>query len=297
MLEGLTRRERDEILARLGQAFEVSAAEALVDVLDRIVAWRAEMVTRQDFQALQGLMGQMLEGQRVLQDAVARLAEGQDRLTEGQNRLIEAQTRTEERLGRTEERVGRLEEAQIRLIEAQARTEERVGRLEEVVTQLGEGQRTMQEAIARLTEAQAETQKELRQLSRQVGGLSDRMGGELEDQSYEVLPEVLKRELGWEVGQLERVWPEWNGEAEEINIFGQARDPAHPDRVIWIVGEAKYNLTINQVNRFAKQVERTRQHLAGEVFPICFCVRARPEVQARVQELGIRLVFPYGRMI
>jgi predicted nuclease with TOPRIM domain len=269
MLEGLTLRERDEILARLGQAFEVSAAEALVDVLDRVVAWRAEMVTRQDFQELQKLMGQMLEGQRVLQDAVARLTEAQARTEERMGRLEEAQIRTEERMGRLEE--------------AQIHTEERMGRLEE--------------ALARLAEAQTETQRELRQLSRQVGGLSDRMGGEIEDRAYRVLPRVLKRELGWDVGDLERAWQYWNGEAEEVNIFGQARDPAQPDRAIWIVGEAKHNLTINQVNRFAKQVGRARQHLKGDVFPVCFCYRARPDVQARAQELGIRLIFSYGRMI
>jgi hypothetical protein len=304
MLEGLTLRERDEILTRLGQTFEASAAEALVDVLDRVVAWRAEMVTRQDFQELQRIMGQVLEGQRVLQDAVTRLAEGQDRLTEGQDRLIEAQARTEERMGRleeaqirAEERMGRLEEAENRLIEAQARTEARVGRLEEVVAQLGEGQRTMQEAMARLTEAQVETQRELRQLSRQVGGLSDRMGGDLEDRAYRVLPRVLRRELGWRVGALERTWQYWNGKAEEVNIFGQARDPAQPDRSIWIVGEAKHNLTIRDVERFARQVERARQHLTGEVFPIVFCYQARPEVQARVRDLGLRLVFSYGRLI
>jgi DNA repair exonuclease SbcCD ATPase subunit len=242
---------------------------------------------------------------------MGRLEEALARLAEGQNQLTEAQARTEERMGRleevqirTEERMGRLEEAQIRteermgrLEEVQIRTEERMGRLEEAQIRTEERMGRLEEALARLAEAQIETQRELRQLSRQVGGLSDRMGGELEDQSYEVLPEVLKRELGWEVGQLERVWPEWNGEAEEINIFGQARDPAHPDRVIWIVGEAKYNLTISQVNRFAKQVERARQHLKGEVFPLCYCFRARPSVQKRLQQMGIRLIFSYGRMI
>jgi hypothetical protein len=204
-------------------------------------------------------------------------------LEEAMARLIEAQARIEER-------VGRLEEAMARLIEAQARTEERVGGLEQVTTQLIEGQN-------RLIEAQLRFEKEIQRLSRQVGGLSDRLGGELENHAYEALPDVLKRELGWEVGALERVRKNWNGEAEEVNIFGQARDPAQPDRVIWIVGETKHNLTLKQVERFAKQVERARQHLPGEVFPVCFCFRARPPVQARLRELGIRLVFTYGRLI
>jgi hypothetical protein len=176
-----------------------------------------------------------------------------------------------------------LEEAVTHLAEAQARTEERVGRLEEAVTHLAE--------------AQARTEEELRGLSRQVGGLSETVGGDIEDIAYIVLHDVLKRELGWEVSPLARAWQQWGGETEEVNIFGQARDPAQSEQPVWIVGEAKHNLTLKQVERFAKQVERARQYLTGRIFPVCFCYRARPEVQARIQELGIRLVFSYGRLI
>jgi hypothetical protein len=61
-----------------------------------------------------------------------------------------------------------------------------------------------------------------------------------------VLYDVLKREFGWEVGVLERSWQQWNGEAEEIDVFGRATDPAQPERMIWIVGEAKHNLTLRE---------------------------------------------------
>jgi hypothetical protein len=33
------------------------------------------------------------------------------------------------------------------------------------------------------------------------------------------------------------------------------------------------------------------------VFPVCFCYRARPEVEQRLHELDIRLVFSYGRLL
>jgi tetratricopeptide (TPR) repeat protein len=339
MAEGLTSEERQEVLALLRHAFEEAAAETLVVALDRVVGWRADGVTRQDFQGLQALMGQLVEGQRELQAALTRLAEAQARTEERVGRLEEAQIRAEERMARledgqrrleeamarlaeaqarTEERVGRLEEAMARLAEAQARTEERVGRLEEVQIrteermarledgqrQLVEGQRELQAALIRLAEAQvrtekaqARTEKELRGLRRQVGGLSDTVGGEFEDMAYIVLHDVLKRELGWDVSPLARTWQQWGGKAEEVNIFGQARDPSQPEQPVWIVGEAKHNLTLKQVERLAKQVERARQYLTGRIFPVCFCYRTRPEVQARIQELGIRLVFSYGRMV
>ncbi|RMG50933.1 MAG: hypothetical protein D6723_11480, partial [Acidobacteria bacterium] len=161
--------------------------------------------------------------------------------------------------------------------------EERVGRLEE--------------AMERLAEAQARTDEALRQLARQVGGLSETVGGDIEDIAYIVVHDVLAREFGWEVGPLERTWQRWDGKEVEINLFGQARDPARPDQPIWIVGEAKHNLTLKEVNRFARQVARARKHLRGEIFPVCFCYRARPEVRARLKDLGIRLVFSYGRLL
>jgi hypothetical protein len=97
------------------------------------------------------------------------------------------------------------------------------------------------------------------------------------------------------VGVLERTWQQWNGGPQEINVFGRATDPAQPERTIWIVGEAKHNLTLREVEQFARLVERARQHLAGEVYAVCFAYRARPEVRARLQELGIPLLFSYGR--
>ena len=135
----------------------------------------------------------------------------------------------------------------------------------------------------------------MQQLARQVGGLSETVGGDIEDIAYIVLYDVLKRGFGWEVGVLERTCQQWNGDLEEINVFGRATDPAQPERTIWIVGEAKHNLTLREVERFAQQAERARQHLMGEVYAVCFAYRARPEVRARLRQLGIPLLFSYGR--
>jgi len=154
-----------------------------------------------------------------------------------------------------------------------------------------EGFERLEHAMARLAEAQAKTETALQELDRRC----ESVVADIEDIAYIVLYDVLKREFGWEVGVLERTWQQWNGEPEEVDIFGRATDPAHPERTIWIVGEAKRNLTLREVERFAQQVERARQHLAGEVYAVCFAYRARPEVRARLRELGIPLLFSYGR--
>jgi hypothetical protein len=199
-----------------------------------------------------------------------------DRLEAAVQRLAEAQKRTEERMDR-------LEAAVQRLAEAQKRTEERMDRLEA--------------AIQRLVEVQTRTERGLEKLSKQVGGLSDTIGGDIEDIAYIVLYNVLKREFGWQVGVLGRSWQKWGKESEEVDVFGQATDPKWPGKVIWIVGEAKHNLTIKEVKRFIRKVARAHQRLVGEVFPVCFCYRTRPEVEQMVQDAGIRLVYSYGKLV
>lgn len=218
-----------------------------------------------------------------------------ERLEEAQGRLVEAQARTEAALAqlteaqaRTEARLGRLEEAVIKLTEAQARTEATLQETQRAVQQLTR-------YVGDLSKTLQATQRALQRLSRQVGGLSDRLGGDLEDIASIVLYDVLAREFGWEVGVLERTWQRWDGEAEEVNIFGRARDPSPPERSMWIVGEAKHNPTLREVDRFAQQVARARRHLEGEVFAVCFAYRARPEVRDRLKALGIPLLFSYGR--
>jgi predicted nuclease with TOPRIM domain len=252
-------------------------------------------LTAEMYQAIVAIIDDRLREVRVTR-------EGFERLEGAIARLAEAQTRTEARVGRLETRMDRVEAALERLAEAQARTEERVGRLEAALDRLAEAQARTEARLEQLAEAQARTEATLQrtgeavqQLARQVGGLSDTVGGDIEDIAYIVLYDVLKQEFGWEVGVLERTWQQWNGSPEEINVFGRATDPAQPERTIWIVGEAKHNLTLREAERFAQQVERARQHLEGQVYAVCFAYRARPEVRARLRELGIPLLFSYGR--
>ena len=169
--------------------------------------------------------------------------------------------------------------------------------LKSIVKDLAQAQRRTEERVGELAQAQRRTEVALQRLSRQVGGLSETVGGDIEDIAYIVLHDVLQREFGWQVGLLERQWQTWGKEPEEVNILGQARDPSRPDQVIYIVGEAKHNLTAKEVDRFIGQLKRAGDHLEGEIFPVCFCYRARPEVQQKVKDAGIRLVFSYGKIV
>ena len=150
--------------------------------------------------------------------------------------------------------------------------------------------------MAELGEAQRRTETTLQSLARQVGGLSNRLGGDLEEVAAVVIEDALHRELGWEVEELRRVWQTRDGADEEIDAFGKAYDPSRPDSTLWIVGEVKFNLTMRDLDRFSRLVARAGSHLDGEVVPVCFCYRFRPAVQERVLKSGYRLVMSTGRM-
>ncbi len=274
------------IKERIAKAFDPPQASVLNEVIDL----HNELVKASDFTELKSIVKDLAQAQQRTEERLGRLEAAVERLAEAQLR--------------TEDRVGRLEAAVERLAEAQQRTEDRVGRLEAAVERLAEAQlRTedrvgrLEAAVERLAEAQRRTEVALQRLSRQVGGLSETVGGDIEDIAYIVLHDVLQREFGWQVGVLERQWQTWGKEPEEVNILGQARDPSRPDQVIYIVGEAKHNLTAKEVEKFIGQLKRAGDHLEGEIFPVCFCYRARPEVQQKVKDAGIRLVFSYGKIV
>ncbi len=140
------------------------------------------------------------------------------------------------------------------------------------------------------------TETAIQSLTREVGRLKEQLGGDLEDVAAIVIEDALHREMGWKVEELRRVWQTRDGVDEEIDAFGKAYDPSRPDATLWIVGEAKFNLTMRDLDRFSRLVARVGSHLDGEVVPVCFCYRIRPAVQERVLKSGYRLVMSTGRM-
>ncbi|MCY3711492.1 MAG: hypothetical protein OXG26_21605 [Caldilineaceae bacterium] len=250
--------DRIHMLERLSTAFDENQAQVLTEV---IYSSYNNLVRREDFSELKEIVRDLGETQQRTGQRVEELAEAQQRTGQRVEQLAEAQQRTEQRVEQ--------------LAEAQQHTEQRVGEL---------------------GEAQSRTETALQSLARQVGGLSNRLGGDLEDVAAIVIEDALHRELGWEVEALSRVWQTTDGVDEEIDAFGKAHDPSRPDSDLWIVGEVKFNLTMRDLDRFSKLVARAGSNLAGEIVPVCFCYRIRPEVQKRVLESGYRLVMSSGRM-
>ncbi len=227
------------------------------------------LVRADDFNELKGIVKELAEAQQRTEQRVEDLAETQQRTEQRVEELAEAQQRTEQRV----------EE----LAEAQQRTEQRV-------EELAESQQHTEHALQQLA-------RQMGGLARQVGGMSDRMGGDLEEVAAIMVHDVLEREFGWQIDELDRAWQMWNGEEEESDVFGQAHDPLRPDTTLWIVGEVKFNLTIRDVERFTFLLARAARHLEGEIVPVCFSYRVRPSVREATKMAGYHLVLSNGRMM
>jgi hypothetical protein len=125
--------------------------------------------------------------------------------------------------------VRELANAQKELAEAQKQSESRLSRLETVVTELAEAQKRTEQEVATLASG-------LKQLRKELGGLSLTMSYAFENESYRMLPKVLKENYGIEIKEkLIRV--EIGG--KEINIFGKAKKNG---KEVFIVGESKLRL-------------------------------------------------------
>ena len=252
---------RTRIREKLGHVFVNQQAEVLSEVI--YDSYNA-LVRADDFNELKGIVKELAEAQQRTEQRVEDLAETQQRTEQR-----EAQQRTEQRVED--------------LAETQQRTEQRV-------EELAETQQHTEHALQQLA-------RQMGGLARQVGGMSDRMGGDLEEVAAIMVHDVLERELGWQIDELDRAWQMWNGEEEEIDVFGQAHDPLRPDTTLWIVGEVKFNLTMRDVERFTFLLARAAGHLEGEIVPVCFSYRVRPSVREATKMAGYHLVLSNGRMM
>ena len=278
---------RTLMLEQLGSVFAEVQAEVLAKVI--FDSYNA-LVRRDDFNELKEIVRDLAESQQRTEQRMESLAESQQRTEQRMESLAESQQRTDQHVELLAESQQRTDQHVELLAESQQRTDQHV-------ESLAESQQRTEQRMESLAEAQQRTEYALQQLARQVGGMSDRLGGDLEDVAAAMVHDLLEREFDWRVDELGRVWQKWDGTEEEIDVFGQARDTTRPDTSLWIVGEVKFNLTMRDVERFALLLERASKHLEGEIVPVCFSYRVRPAVREAVKEAGYRLVLSNGRML
>ncbi len=169
------------------------------------------------------------------------------------------------------------------LAEAQRRTETKV---EELV----EAQKDLAQAQKDLAQAQRGTEKEVKTLAltvknmqKELGGISNTIGYGLEDKSYQMFPQVLKEDFNIKIkGAIERrfiVYP--SGKDDEINIYGEGTlDGEH----IYIIGESKARIGKNDVRDFTRLFKRVKAHLQKKIIPIILCYSIHPSIEKFLKE-------------
>ena len=281
------------IYEELSEVMDPKPAQKLASVLGLIYEDLQNTVKRSDFEALQRVVGELAVSQKELAEAQKRTEARLQELTEAQNRtearvgeLTEAQKRTEARVQELTEAQKRTEARLGELAEAQKRTEARVEELTRSQKELAEAQKRTESALAKLAERLDDTNK-------QLGGLAITVGFTLENEAYRALPVLLERDHQLKLTEpLRRDYlADAKGRDLEVNILGRGIHGSDP---VWIIGEAKAQLSKNEVDRFIRNRVEPLKPVCGKVFPILVAhmVSSR-DVPEYARQRGVALYLSY----
>ncbi|OPX38148.1 MAG: hypothetical protein B1H11_04920 [Desulfobacteraceae bacterium 4484_190.1] len=265
----------------------------LLAILEEIEKQQKERVTKDEFIELKQIVAELVEAQKRTEARVEELAEAQKRTEARVEELAEAQKRTEARVEELAEAQKRTEVRVEELAEAQKRTEVRV-------EELAEAQKRTEARVEELAEAQKRTETEITKLSRSlretrqmVGGLSDTVGYGLEDRAIATLPRLVKERYGIEpVNGFVRKFIEINGKETELNMFGSG----YKDGRKWfVVGEGKAKLSIKDVDRFEKLLNRlkTGKVVGDHIVSLMVTYSTRPATENYARSKGIEIIWSY----
>lgn len=249
-------------------------AKAFAYTLGRMIEEAKNAATKDDIRLLDGHVNR-------LEAAIARLAEAQAGAEERLGRVEERLDRVEGRLDRVEDRLDRLEAVVERLAEAQARAEDRLGRVEERLDRL---ERVVEDLAA-----------SVKNLARQVGGLSEAVGANLEEFACELVPELLEKYWGMSVASAMPEEFDVGGAPKEFDLVVRGTVQGRP---VVVLGETKARVTPPEVARFLRIVEEVRAGRPGDdVRAVFFGYRANRETQELITSAGASMVFTRGVII
>jgi hypothetical protein len=170
------------------------------------------------------------------------------------------------------------------------------------VTDLAEAQKDLAEAQTRtelrveeLADAQKGTELAVADLARQVGGLSNALGGSLEDFACDLVPEILEKHWRLEVAsaQPEEIETSWGHHEIDLVVRGTI-----DGRPVMVVCEAKSAVSATEVARFMTVIERLRATRPDEdIRALFFGYRADRKAREEIVKAGAAMVFTRGVII
>lgn len=155
--------------------------------------------------------------------------------------------------------------------------------------------RELAEAQQELAVAQKQTEWAVRDLAKQVGGLSNALGGSLEDFACDLVPELLEKH--WQM-QIDSAGPEdllIGRKYREIDLVIRGTIAGKP---VMVICEAKASVSVKEVEGFLAVVDRLRAaHPADDIRPLFFGYKADRKARQKIVASGAAMVFTRGVMI
>jgi len=246
---------------------------------------QAQVRTEKRFEELVQTHEKSAEGLTTLEKAIHGLAQAQAKTEARLEELAQAQAKTEARLEELAQAQAKTEARLEELAQAQAKTE---ARLEE----LAQAQAKTEARLEELIVVVKEMQREMTDIRRQFGGLAHAVGFQLEDRAYFSLPKLLEEEFGIKVKERlsRKMFRTYKGEIMEINIIGKAEKDG---KEIYIIGEAKANLSIRHIIDFVDRLKDIKETLKEEIFPILVTYMTDLETEEYARSKNIRLYYSY----
>ena len=155
--------------------------------------------------------------------------------------------------------------------------------------------RELAEAQQMLANAQARTEWAVKDLAKQVGGLSNALGGSLEDFACDLVPEMLEKYWQMEVQ---------SAAAEELLIGRRYREidvvvrGSIAGKPVTVLCEVKATVSRKEVEGFLAIIERYRSlHPDEDIRPLFFGYKADRKARERIVAEGTAMVFTRGVML
>ncbi|GIV19188.1 MAG: hypothetical protein KatS3mg023_0939 [Armatimonadota bacterium] len=302
------------ITQELGTVFEPPAAEKLAQVMVSVYEQLHESMVLQRLDALENAMRRSHEelARRVEEQLAAHRQETDERfrdLREAQHqmytefqefrketdrRFLELREEFQEFRKETDRRFLELRE------EFQEFRKETDRRFLELREEFQEFRKETDRRFRELAETVRLTQEALRDLAltvkdlqKQVGGLSQTVGYVLENEAMKALPELLRRDHGLQVvGRLKRQYVQDSaGRYIEVNIFGTA---TRDGEQVTLVGESKSQLSKNDVDRFLRRTVDALREVYPNILPIIVThITSEPDAEAYARSLGVVVYYSY----
>jgi hypothetical protein len=169
-------------------------------------------------------------------------------------------------------------------------------KLTEVVQDLAEAQKRTEERVGDMQGSLQEMQRAVTDLAKQVGGLSNAVGANLEDFACDLVPELLEkywRFVTVSAGPEELTTADGVGREFDVVVRGTI-----DGRPVTVLCETKATVSTTEVSKFLRIVEKVREAYPGEdIRPLFFGYKANSAARGLITQSHAAMIFTRGVMI